>query len=220
MFYTVDMKTYPDFTFENPLWEEGFGVIGIDEVGRGAFAGPVGVGGVVFDPNMSVSMRKKLLELGINDSKKLTAKKRNELSLRIKEFTLAFNVSFIDVDTINEVGIGKATFLGMQKVADNLVSDLNPITYNLKPILLIDAYEIPGCTMPQKGIIHGDSLSISIAAASILAKVERDFLMQQLGLEFPEYGFLRNKGYGTLEHRNALHKFGLTSHHRVDFIHL
>lgn len=203
----------PNFSFEEPLWNEKYTVIGIDEVGRGAFAGPVGIGGVVFPPSLSESEKQKLLSLGINDSKKLSPKKREYLSEIIKEECLSYNISFINVETINRIGIGKATYMGMQQVTKSINYKLR--TTNL--YLLIDAFEIPGLNLPQKGIIRGDSLSISIAAASIIAKVERDRLMEQLSAKFPNYGFEKHKGYGTQFHRNEIKKHGMTKQHRVVF---
>lgn len=205
------MKIFPDFTYEKELWDQQHTVIGIDEVGRGAFAGPVGVGGVVFRPNLTSDELDSLLSLGINDSKKLTAKKRQELSLKIKKLAYAYHIALIPVEVINEIGVGKATFLGMAEVAKKLSSKVT------NPYLLIDAFEIPGFTN-QKGIIRGDCLSISIAAASIIAKVERDMLMDKLGASFPKYGFAKHKGYGTLFHRQALQEFGSCMHHRNDFV--
>lgn len=205
------MNKLPDFSFELPLWQKGFSIIGIDEVGRGAFAGPVAVGGVVFPSNLTHSEMDHLLSLGINDSKKITAKKREELNLRIKELATTWHISFVPVVRINEVGIGNATFEGMREV----VEALKHKTRN--SYLLIDAFKIPEIAVPQMGIIRGDSLSISIAAASIIAKVERDKLMAELGLKYPKYEWEKNKGYGTLIHRKAIAKYGQTSHHRVDF---
>lgn len=247
------MKKLPDFKFEEPLWSDGFAIIGIDEVGRGAFAGPVAVGGVVFNPSMNNEQLTKILNLGINDSKKLTAKKREILAAIIKDECLAYSIAFIDVSIINDIGIGKATFLAMENVVKDISSHLrsnnkefgitnyelgvkkrksylvNNENGNGSPIrsgmtkedglfALIDAFEIPGLDIPQKGIVYGDSLSISIAAASIIAKVERDKLMEELGFEFPQYGFEKHKGYGTLVHRNALKQFGSCPHHRTDYI--
>lgn len=208
------MKTtdLPDFTLETPYWRKGFTVIGIDEVGRGAFAGPLCVGGVVFSPSLNSQKQNYLLSLGINDSKKLSPKKRETLAKIIKEECMHYSISFINVSTINKVGIGKATFLGME----NIVKELFAKTKN--PFLLVDAFEIPGVSKNiQKGIIRGDSLSISIASASIIAKVERDKLMVQLGLKNPQYGWDKNKGYGTLKHREAIQKAGMTYFHRLDF---
>lgn len=205
------MSALPNFSYEIPLWGKGMTVIGIDEVGRGAFAGPVAVGGVVFSPNLIGSDIDHLLSLGINDSKKITAKKREELNLTIKELAAAWHISFISVERINETGIGKATFEGMKEVVNTLKLKAR------NPYLLIDAFKIPEIAVPQMGIIRGDSLSISIAAASIIAKVERDRLMAELGKKYLHYAWEKNKGYGTLIHRKAIAKYGQTSHHRVDF---
>lgn len=205
------MRVLPTFAFEIPLWKKQFSVIGIDEVGRGAFAGPVGVGGVIFDSNLNTRDRKYLLSLGIDDSKKLTPSKRKSLASIIKETVVGYAVELIDVAVIDNIGIGKATFIGMKKVAEKL----SKTTKN--PHLLIDAFEIPNMQLPQHSIIRGDSLSISIAAASILAKVERDIVMEQLALEFKNYDWENNKGYGTLKHRKAISEFGVTKFHRKQF---
>jgi len=124
------MKKLPDFSYEKLYWEKGFDVVGIDEVGRGAFAGPVTVAGVVFNPRFKT----QLLSLGINDSKKLTPKKREYLSSKIKEIADHFYISFTDVSIINKIGIGKATFLGMREVADNTSQKTK------NPFFLIDAF--------------------------------------------------------------------------------
>jgi len=215
------MKTLPDFAFETLYWENGFTVIGIDEVGRGAFAGPVTVAGVVFSPSLNRKQLNYLLSLGINDSKKLTPKKRESLAKVIKKECLHYSISFIDVSIINKIGIGEATFLGMEQVVKS-------INYKLKTkncFLLIDAYEIPtenpavakALAGKQKGIIRGDSLSISIASASIIAKVARDEFMVELGLKNPQYGFEKHKGYGTVLHRENILRYGMLPHHRKDF---
>lgn len=181
-------------------------------MGRGAFAGPVGIGGVLFSPNLSSNDKKSLLSLGIKDSKKLTPKKRESLAAIIKENCLSYYVSFIDVLTINEIGIGKATFMGMEEVVKSLKLKVK------NPFLLIDAYEIPSVSKTlQKGIVYGDNLSISIAAASIVAKVTRDEYMRELSSGFEVYDWVSNKGYGTKKHRDAIKMFGQTPHHRMDF---
>lgn len=216
---------FPDLSFEESLWEEGFTVIGIDEVGRGAFAGPVTVCGVVFPHNMSLQTKNKLLSLGINDSKKLSAKKREGLSLQIEKLALAHHVSFIDVSIINDIGIGKATFLGMKEVIGNLEGRIKNFEAKessgqarpVRPFALVDGFGVPGLNIPQKGVVRGDSLSISIAAASILAKVARDEYMRQLDSKFSAYNFYMNKGYGTSYHRFQISQNGLTPHHRVVF---
>ena len=217
--YTVIMKSFPDFKFEIPIWEKGLPVLGIDEAGRGAFAGPLAVGGVVFDSKFA----NILLEMGINDSKLLSAKKRESLYTEIKKYALFSHVEFVSLEIINEIGIGKATFLGMKRIVEKIVSQArNDPSASLRagnPLFaLVDGFRVPGLAIGQQQIIHGDSLSISIASASILAKVERDKLMSGLALEFPTYGFDAHKGYGTLFHRNALKKFGPSIHHRTKFI--
>lgn len=203
----------PNFTFEDRLLSQGYLPLGVDEVGRGAFAGPVGVGGVVFKSFLDKD-RSDLLKLGINDSKKLSTKKREELAVKLKEVSL-YEVVFIDVPTINAIGIGKAVFLGMKEI----VFRLNKRLKNEKLFVLVDAYKIPDIPNRQKGIIRGDSLSISIASASIVAKVERDHLMKKLEQSYPLYDLADHKGYGTSKHREKIKKYGLTPCHRVDFCH-
>ncbi len=214
-------RKFPNFSYERIYWRKGYSVIGIDEVGRGAFAGPVGVGGVVFPNTLNLKEKDYLLSLGINDSKKLSPKKRNELYEILKQLCV-YKVVFIDVSTINEIGIGKATFLGMREVAMSLISSVNGSRNEFgmtkgEMYLLVDGFEIPDMKVGQKGIVRGDSLSISIAAASIIAKVERDRLMCELAKEYPLYGFEKHKGYGTLIHRNSISLLGTTKHHRLDF---
>lgn len=201
------MKSLPDFKFESPFWKKGLAVLGIDEAGRGAFAGPLAVGGVLFNQDFA----SKILQLGINDSKLLSAKRRESLYAEIKKYAIFSHVEFVDLEIINEIGIGKATFLGMERVWKKSREKFS----NLH--CLIDAFKIPSIPS-QTAIIHGDRLSISIGAASILAKVERDKLMSNLSEDFPQYGFERHKGYGTFFHRNALKKFGSSVHHRTQFI--
>lgn len=200
----------PDFKFESPLWEEGYSVIGIDEVGRGALAGPVGIGGVRFSPGMTNRDKKKILELGINDSKKLSKRKREYLDAAIKELADAYCVVFIDVDVVNKIGVGSATEKGMVEVAKALSRDY------LASYLLVDAFKVP-LDIKQKNIIHGDCLSVSIAAASIIAKVARDKLMSRLSENYPLYGFDKHKGYGTALHRENIAIFGPSDQHRLDF---
>lgn len=189
---------------EQSLWNQGFQhVCGIDEVGRGCFAGPVVTAAVIFSSDVS-------LPAGITDSKLLTAKKRLELSEIIKQKALAWSICEGGIDHINEVGIGKATQHCFKKTVESL--EIEP------DFILIDAFFIQGLPKEkQKPIIHGDQLSISIAAASIIAKVYRDELMVELGAQFPGYGFEVNKGYGTKSHREAIKQIGLSPLHRKSF---
>ncbi len=201
------MKVLPDFAFEKTVWVKGFNILGLDEAGRGAFAGPLAVGGAIFSKDFS----DKILQLKLNDSKLLSPKKREDLYIEIKNNSLFSHVEFIDLDVINSIGIGKATFLGMKNIYERAQKTLGNI------FCMVDAFKIPE-VINQKAIVHGDRVSVSIAAASILAKVERDRLMSKLAVEFPNYGFEIHKGYGTLAHRNALKNFGPSIYHRTQFI--
>ena len=204
--------TLPDFSFEKKLHKKGYKCIaGVDEVGRGCFAGPVVAAAVAFAPNQNYGS-----EVKINDSKKLTSKQREVADKWICKNALAFGVGQASVVQINRLGIKKATEIAFRKA---IVNCRLPIDY-----LLIDAFYIPYVRglrrKNQKAIIKGDTKSISIAAASIVAKVRRDRLMQDLGKtpKYRKYGWNRNKGYGTLEHRNAIKKYGQTKQHRRRFV--
>ncbi len=193
----------PTFKEEQFLWQQGLQhIAGVDEVGRGCFAGPV-VAAAVILPQSFTSTE-------VNDSKKLSAQKREELSEIIKQNALAYSIAEISVAVINEVGIGKAT----QQAFVNAIGNLK-----IKPDhILIDAFYIENLSRHnQKPIVHGDGLSISIAAASIIAKVYRDELMQKLHEQYTHYDFFTNKGYGTKKHREAIRQFGLSDLHRTSF---
>ncbi|HVT01373.1 MAG TPA: ribonuclease HII [Patescibacteria group bacterium] len=206
--------TFPDLNYEIELWKNGYSVIGIDEVGRGSFAGPLVVCGVVFNSTANEERLAKLLSYGINDSKKLKHTERKKLAEIIKSECLTHYISSIDVNKINKIGIGKATYSAAREIVKKLSVD--------RPYVLMDGFRIKyvkGVGLKnQKGIVKGDSLCLSIAAASIIAKVTRDEYMRKLAHDFPKYGWGRNKGYGSLEHRNAIREFGPTIHHRTDFI--
>lgn len=211
--------TFPSLKNEKELWEKGYLVIGVDEVGRGAFAGPLFAAGVIFNPKSNL---KKLLSYGINDSKKLTAAKRESISKVIKKEALAYYISPIGVAEINRIGIGKANYKAIRNVVSNLLLTIKKRSSTTKPFLLIDGFRIKNIKgiglASQKKIIHGDEISLSIAAASILAKVARDEYMRNLSEQYSEFDWKQNKGYGTLAHRNALTKYGATPFHRTDFI--
>ncbi len=208
----------PNLEHEIDLWKKGYTVIGVDEVGRGAFAGPLYVGGVVFSSTTNYERTNYLLSLGINDSKKLSANRRKLLSKVIQKESLAYHISIIDVAQINRIGIGKATFRAMRNVVQNLYNR----TSSGKIFVLVDGFYIKHLKniglKNQKGIVGGDGISLSIAAASIIAKVARDEHMTKLSAKYQQYHFDKNKGYGTLSHRQALSKFGPTALHRTDFI--
>lgn len=178
-------------------------IAGIDEAGRGPLAGPVVCACVIMPFEHD-----KIID-GINDSKKLSEKKREELYEKIIENALSYSIIEIDEKTIDKINILNATKLGMKKALENL---------SIKPdIVLIDAVKIDA-TLTQDNIIHGDALSYNIAAASILAKVHRDRLMKKLSEKYPEYNFAKHKGYGTKEHIEALKKYGKCEIHRETFI--
>jgi len=208
----------PSFDEERKFWEKNIShVIGIDEVGRGCFAGPVVVAGVIFDQAYLSHFQKK--EKGfswlhtIHDSKLLSKLVRQTLGPLIQNNSLHFSIAEISVPTINAYGIGKATFLGMQQV----VKEIGKLVDKEKLAVLVDAFTIPDIQISQKPIIKGDQKSISIAAASIIAKVYRDALMENLAQEYTVYGFEKNMGYGTKKHREALGAYGLSAMHRTSF---
>ena len=179
-------------------------IAGIDEVGRGPLAGPVVCACVI--------MNLDKLIIGVNDSKKLTEKTRENLYDRIIENAVAYSIKQVDEETIDSINILNAT----KKCMADAVNDLK-----VKPqTLLVDALIIPNIdeNIKQVSIIHGDATSYNIACASILAKVYRDRLMVELDKDYPEYNFKKNKGYGTAEHINALKKFGPCRLHRKSFI--
>ncbi len=180
-------------------------VFGMDEVGRGSFAGPLVASAVCFEKEFKWFKE-------INDSKLLTHKKRKQLSKLILKNSISF-VEAIDVEIINESGIGEANRL----IFENLVNRIKKEYKNKKLFFLIDGGKKKINDKNIKFIIKGDQKSISIAAASIVAKVCRDGLMRKLGKEYRGYNFLKNKGYGTKFHRKALRKHGLSKIHRTSF---
>lgn len=190
------------FDYENEYKKFGL-VAGIDEAGRGPFAGPVVCACVIMPLEED-----KIIE-GINDSKKLSAKKREFLYEKIKENAISYSIYVIDERKIDEINILQATKLGMKKALESL---------NIVPnTVLIDAVKID-TDINQVPIIKGDSLSYNIAAASILAKVYRDKLMEEYAKEYPLYNFEKHKGYGTKEHILLLRKYGKCPIHRNSFI--
>lgn len=177
-------------------------ICGIDEVGRGPLAGPVVAGAVILPKDADI--------LYINDSKKLSAKKREELYEIIMEKAVATGIGYASPERIDEINILQATYEAMREAIQNLAV--------APDILLNDAVTIPGVSMKQVPIIKGDAKSISIGAASIIAKVTRDRLMVEYDKLMPEYGFASNKGYGSAAHIEALKKYGPTPIHRKTFI--
>ncbi|MBQ8291611.1 MAG: ribonuclease HII [Clostridia bacterium] len=190
--------------FERELLAEGKTYIaGVDEVGRGPLAGPV-VCACVIMPLDDAS-----LIVGVDDSKKLSAKKREELAEKIKEKALAYTIVEIDEKRIDEINILQATRLGMKQAVESI--SIAPDT------VLTDGNMTLDITFPQKSVIHGDALSYSIGCASIIAKVHRDALMDEYAKQYPFYGFEKNKGYGTAEHIKGIKEQGLCPIHRRTF---
>ncbi|MCR5503101.1 MAG: ribonuclease HII [Lachnospiraceae bacterium] len=178
-------------------------ICGIDEVGRGPFAGPVVAGAVILPKDCDI--------LYLNDSKKLSEKRREELYSEIMEKAVAVGIGFNSPERIDEINILNATYEAMRRAIDSL---------SVRPdVLLNDAVNIPGVSIRQVPIIKGDAKSVSIAAASIIAKVTRDRLMVKYDAIYPGYGFSSNKGYGSKEHIETLKTLGPTPIHRRSFIH-
>ncbi len=177
-------------------------ICGVDEAGRGPLAGPVCAAAVILPANLEIP--------GLNDSKKLSDKKRRELFPIIKEKALAYGIAFADEKEIDGINILQATFLAMERAVAQL---------QCKPeLLLIDGNRQKDFGFPAETVIHGDSLSASIAAASVLAKVTRDDHMLEMAQRFPGYGFEVHKGYGTKAHYAALEKLGPCPIHRMTFL--
>jgi len=194
----------PTLNIEKSLWNSGYTyVCGLDEVGRGCFAGPVCVGAVIFPKNC------ELLD-GVADSKLLNPKQREKLAEQIKECAISWSVAEISVSTINKIGIGKATQMAFRKAVKLLDKKAD--------FVLIDAFYIKHFNRKnQRPIKNGDKICASISAASIIAKVHRDQLMKKLSKKYPKYGFAKHKGYGTKFHQQAIKKYGLSKIHRTSF---
>ncbi len=188
---------------ENQLFAQGYQLVcGVDEAGRGPLAGPVCAAAVILPPNIEIS--------GLNDSKKLSDKKRRELFPIIKEKAIAYGIAFADHTEIDEINILQATYLAMERAISQL---------RVKPdFALIDGNRAKAFGLPVKTVVHGDSLSASIAAASILAKVTRDDWMEKAATEYPQYKFEVHKGYGTKVHYEALDQYGPCDIHRLTFL--
>ena len=190
--------------FDAQVRAEGYPIVcGVDEAGRGPLAGPVYAAAVILPPDKPIP--------GINDSKKLSEKKREALFDVICENALAFSIACASVEEIEEHNILNATYLAMTRAVEGL---------SVQPHLaLIDGNRIPPMlTVPARFVVKGDALSASIGAASILAKVARDRVMREMDEQYPDYGFAVHKGYGTAAHIAALREFGMCPAHRASFL--
>ncbi|HIU24900.1 MAG TPA: ribonuclease HII [Candidatus Copromorpha excrementigallinarum] len=190
---------------EKELREKGFKTIaGVDEAGRGPLAGPVVAAAVVLPEDFNV--------LGIDDSKKLSEKRREELFDKIREGAVTWGIGIADHKTIDEINILQATKLAMRRALEEAGRKAE-IDY-----IIFDAVEIDEIKKPQQSVIKGDSRVLAIAAASILAKVTRDRMMKEMALRYPGYSFEKNKGYGTKAHYEGIEKYGMCPIHRRSFL--
>lgn len=193
--------------YEEQHWKSGLNIVGVDEAGRGALAGPVVAAAVIFDPQH--------IPRGLNDSKLLTPIRRRELAAFIKLEAISWAVAFINNHKIDEVNILQATFDAMHEAIDNCCGR---VTHGMQLHCLIDGNRFRPHRLAHTTIIHGDAISPSIAAASILAKTARDQFMGEIDGIYPVYQFARHKGYGTLIHRQALYAHGACAIHRSTFL--
>ncbi len=190
------------FEYDKSLRQE-YGIIcGIDEAGRGPWIGSVYAAAVIFDGNAFIE--------GLDDSKKLSEEKREALYDEITEKALSYSTAYATVEEINRLNILQATFLAMKRAVNGLICS--------PALALVDGNRLPDIEIQAKTVVKGDSVSASIAAASILAKVTRDRYMKELDKKYPEFNFAANKGYGTPQHKEALKKYGFTPEHRQLFL--
>ena len=200
---TDDVIEFDWFFYEKQLLKKGYkNICGVDEAGRGPLAGPVCAAAVILKPDDIIE--------GVNDSKKLSEKKREALFDIIKQRAVSYSIAWATVEEIEEMNILNATMLVMKRAVEGL--DI-PADY-----AIIDGNKTPELDIPANSIVKGDAKSMSIAAASILAKVSRDRLLLEYAKEYPEYKFEKHKGYGTKVHREALLKYGPCPIHRMSFL--
>ncbi|MDG1950341.1 MAG: ribonuclease HII [bacterium] len=194
-------KKKPTFLYERELMEQGFTqIVGVDEAGCGALAGPVVAGAVILPLNSRIGE--------LNDSKQMSEKKREGLYELVTQRALAWAYGIATVEEIYEIGIRQANYLAMRRAVEGIEQ---------ADYALVDAWTIPELTIPQQGIIKGDTKVKSIAAASIISKVTRDRMLYQLEEQFPQYGFATHKGYGTKQHRDAIAQHGPCPIHRLGY---
>lgn len=201
------MISSPDLSHEKKLWRAYKYIAGLDEAGRGALAGPVCVGAVIL-PEDNPHLLRTLS--GVRDSKQLTPRQRDQLAPRIKEIACAWGIGFASADEIDALGIVPATRLAASRALEEM---------SFFPDFLLTDFrlELPELDVSQTALVKGDQRSMSIASASILAKTARDKLIVELDPQYPQYGFARHKGYGTLFHRKMIAKLGFSPIHRKTF---
>lgn len=199
----MTMFDKPHLRYEKRLYREGYAAIaGVDEVGRGAWAGPIVAAAAIMPLDKRVNH--------VKDSKELSPRKRKRVAAAIQEVAVSYAIGVVDNTEIDRIGIVEANELAMMRAIQGL--EITP------DYILVDAFNLSGLTgIKQNGIAHGDALVYSIAAASIIAKVTRDQMMEDLDEQFPQYGFAKHKGYGTEAHKKALERYGVTQIHRATF---
>jgi ribonuclease HII len=203
-FDPAEIPSAPNLSFEQALWASGLhAVAGLDEAGRGAWAGPVSAAAVILpaDPGLVKTLH------GVRDSKQMRPHARDEWAAQIRAAATAWGIGFASHEEIDQMGIVPATRLAMHRALSELPAEA----------LLIDALRLPKIPLPQASLIKGDARSLSIAAASVLAKTARDALLVELDSAYPGYGFARHKGYGTAAHREAIARLGPCPIHRMSF---
>ena len=194
-----------EFTIENALRSEGYShICGIDEAGRGPLFGPVAAAACILPADEPIP--------GLDDSKKLTARARDRLFDVIRDVAVSYGIAFATVEEIERYNILEAALLAMRRAVDSM---------SQKPdFLIVDGNIFRGFDLPGRCVVHGDAISPSIAAASVLAKVSRDRICIELDEKYPGYGIAKHKGYGTREHLDAIRRLGPTPEHRLSFLHL
>lgn len=201
--YTVKRKSirHPTFKHERELLGKGYrAIVGVDEAGCGALAGPVVAGAVILPLNSRLGR--------LHDSKLLTVNRRATIYDLIRERATAWAAGVVSVEEIHQMGIRPATLLAMRRA----IEGIEGVDY-----VLVDAHTLPELSIPQRAIIKGDQRVKSIAAASVIAKVTRDRIMEELHMQWPHFGFAKHKGYGTAHHRQAIHEHGPCQAHRLSF---
>lgn len=205
MSYTSELKKKipPLLEIEHLIWSRGVQYLaGVDEAGRGPLAGPVVAAAIIFPPYFFIP--------GVKDSKRISAKKREELYPLLVEASVSYGIGIVSHKEIDRINIRQATFKAMRKALGSL---------KIKPeYIIFDGYELPEKLFPQEAIVGGDRHSFTIAAASIIAKVTRDRIMLEYHHHYPNYGFDRHKGYGTAFHREMIQKYGPSPIHRRSFL--
>ena len=199
----------PDFSFEDAVSGPS---IGVDEAGRGPWAGPVSVAACWLDRTQP-----QHIPDGLDDSKKLSAARRADIYARLTTGPHIYSLTHVDVATIDRIGLLKATLAAMADVAASLATRLHVAGHGPVVQMLVDGNQMPPTDLPAQCVIGGDAISMNIAAASIIAKHSRDVVMIDLDRAFPGYGWARNMGYGTAQHRTAIDALGITIHHRRSF---